>query len=223
MFSLIAWTWYNVFNCPTIHNSSLRPSHTCLTLSKITLLYIFLSFFSTIIIWLEKKKKETNSNICMISLHTKVSQITVLKCACETEILKESLSPPHSLSLSHTHTHTHTHTNTFPQGDVEEISCDPSSSPFSFHFLYLPDGKQLTAITSLPLHTFTHRLVFISLPLTANAQTLNLILIVSKRIKQLSSCGAFWQYSCSQNAVFNEDQIDTLVKYSSIFSNMLVL
>lgn len=41
----------------------------------------------------------------------------------------------------------HIPTPTLPQG-VEEISCDPSFSPFSFHFLYLPDGKQLTTITS---------------------------------------------------------------------------
>lgn len=45
------------------------------------------------------------------------------------------------------------HTHLLPKGEAREISCDPSSSPFSFHFLYLPDGKQLTTITS-PLHTF---------------------------------------------------------------------
>lgn len=69
---------------------------------------------------------------------------------------------------------------------MEEISCDPSSSPFSFHFLYLPDGKQLTTITSpsVCIHTRTH----ISLALTlTKTQTLNLILIVDLSHKHHSS------------------------------------
>ena len=161
-----------MFYCPTIHNSSLRPSHTCFTSSKITLLYIYSYFFPQLSFDLLGKKVRLTQTSAWFHY--------TLKCRrsqCYNVLVKQRSWKNLSLSLTHSHTHTHSHK--FPQGDIEEISCDPSSSPFSFHFLYLPDGKQLTTITSPPLHAFTHRLVFISLPLTSNTQTLNLILIAS--------------------------------------------
>lgn len=101
-------------------------------------------------------------NICIISLHTKASNSTVLIL----NVLVKRTEDPENV----THTHTHTH---FPKEKVEEISHYPSSSPFSFHFLYLPNGKQLTTITSPHcMHSHTHRLIFISLFLTlTNTQT----------------------------------------------------
>lgn len=157
---------------------------------------------------------QTNRNVCTLSSvrdHTANTRLWSLA-----DILK----------ASHTSTHAHTRMHALPQGEVEEISRDPSSSPLSFHFLYLPDGKQLTAITSPSARIHAHTLIFISLPLAlTNTQTLSLILIVSLSIKYHSWCGGdlltICRLSSSQKGVFSsEGQIGEVYPRSSLFYMM---